>query len=339
MTWKAIARSAKGTSHQKQNMRCQDYSHYKIIDHTIIGVVADGAGSAKYSDIGAELAVNTVLKTFTEQDISDITELFTVESSVSETENSVVLARKPCTVIPNRQHRLTNATYHHLFFIPPYYDDSIEIMEINCNDYNLSERINKKSTATVTIVQSTNEQKAEQFFSKIVEQVIAALKAKAEEKNCLIGDLACTLLIIIATSGGLAAMQIGDGFITVRYSESVPQVPQLLFPPDKGEYINETTFVTSANALTDMQVVIQPKQPEFICASTDGLERLAIQMSNWTPFAPFFDPLERCLRETKTLEESDEYLTSFLDSERLNARTDDDKTLFLCIYDQSNSGQ
>ncbi|MGL5943803.1 MAG: PP2C family serine/threonine-protein phosphatase [Waterburya sp.] len=336
MTWKAIARYVIGTSHRKQGMHCQDYGAYEIIDQTIIGVVADGAGSAKYSHIGAELAVKTVLETFTEQDISDITELFTAGSSVSETENSVVLARKPYTVILNRQDRLTIATNDQLFFIPSCYDDSIEIMEINCNDYNLSERINKKSTATVTIVQSTNEQKAEQFFSKIVEQVIAALKAKAEEENCLIGDLACTLLIIIATSDGLAAMQIGDGFITVRYSESLPV---LLFPPDKGEYINETTFVTSANALTDMQVVIQPKQPEFICASTDGLERLAIQMSDWTPFAPFFNPLEQCLRETKNSKESDEYLTSFLDSERLNARTDDDKTLFLCIYDKSDSPQ
>ena len=136
-----------------------------------------------------------------------------------------------------------------------------------------------------------------------------------------------------ATPDGIAAMQIGDGFITVRYPE---QEPQLLFPPDKGEYINETTFVTSTNALKDMKVVVQPGQPEFICASTDGLERLAIRMSDWTPFTPFFQPLEQYLRETDNLEESDEYLLSFLNSQRLNARTDDDKTLFLCLYDSSS---
>ena len=75
MNWKAIARSAIGTSHIKQQMPCQDYGDYKIIDDAIIGVVADGAGSAKYSDVGAKLAVDTVLKAITSQDISTITEL------------------------------------------------------------------------------------------------------------------------------------------------------------------------------------------------------------------------------------------------------------------------
>jgi hypothetical protein len=88
-----------------------------------------------------------------------------------------------------------------------------------------------------------------------------------------------------------------------------------------------------------MQVVVKPGQPEFICASTDGLERLAIQISDWTPFAPFFNPLEQYLRETDNLEKSDEYLMSFLNSERLNARTDDDKTLLLCLYDSSSDSR
>jgi hypothetical protein len=296
MTWRAIARSVKGTSHQKQNMPCQDYSNYKIIDHTIIGVVADGAGSAKYSDIGAKLAVKTVLETFTEQNISNITELFNAESSVSETENKVASAWT----------------------------------------LNFRGRTDKKNTATVTIAQSPSEQKAKRLFSNILNQVITALKEQAEKENYSIEDLACTLLIVIATPDGVTAMQIGDGFITVRHPEAPPQ---LLFPPDKGEYINETTFVTSANALTEMRVVVKPGQPEFICASTDGLERLAIQMSDWTPFAPFFNPLEQCLRETDNLEESNQYLVDFLTSDRLNARIDDDKTLFLCIYDQSDSVQ
>ncbi len=42
MNWKAIARSATGTSHEKQQLPCQDYGDYKIINDAIIGVVADG---------------------------------------------------------------------------------------------------------------------------------------------------------------------------------------------------------------------------------------------------------------------------------------------------------
>jgi len=65
MGWKAIARSSVGTSHQKQQMPCQDYGGWKVVNNVIVGAVADGAGSAKYSDLGAKLAVNTVLKYLT----------------------------------------------------------------------------------------------------------------------------------------------------------------------------------------------------------------------------------------------------------------------------------
>ena len=291
MNWKAIARSAIGTSHIKQQMPCQDYGDYKIINGSIIGVVADGAGSAKHSDIGAKLAVNTVLERITERDIATITELYD-SHSVKETER-------------------TNSAW---------------------KPWNLLGKAEKNSNAAVTIAQSPTELKANQFFSKIVKQVVSTLLTQAQNNNYSIDDLACTLLIVIATPDGIAAMQIGDGFITVRYPE---QDPQLLFPPDKGEYINETTFVTSTNALKDIKVVVQPGQPEFVCASTDGLERLAIRLSDWTPFNPFFQPLEQYLQETENPKESDEYLMSFLNSERLNARIDDDKTLFLCLYDSS----
>ncbi len=236
MTWKAIARSAIGTSHQKQQMPCQDYGDYKIINQAIVGAVADGAGSAKYADIGAKLAVETVLAAFTEQDIFTITNL-------------------------------------------------------------------KKTTATVTIPQSRSERAVKQLFTKTVKKIVTTLKEQAANDGYSIEDFACTLLIVVATSNGLAAMQIGDGFIIVRRAE---ESPQLLFIPDKGEYINETSFVTSANALESMRVVVQTGQPKFICASTDGLERLAIRMSDHTPFIPFFKPLEEYLWSTSDPEQEEE---------------------------------
>jgi hypothetical protein len=39
--------------------------------------------------------------------------------------------------------------------------------------------------------------------------------------------------------------------------------------------------------------------------------------------------------ETSHPEQEDEYIKNFLDSERLNSKTDDDKTLLLCLYDDS----
>ena len=68
MAWRAVVRSSVGTRHKKQQQPCQDYGKYCILNHNdaIVGAVADGAGSAKYSDIGAKLAVETVMAIFSE---------------------------------------------------------------------------------------------------------------------------------------------------------------------------------------------------------------------------------------------------------------------------------
>ena len=111
MTWKAIARSAIGTSHQKQRLPCQDYGDYKILNQTLVGAVADGAGSAKYADIGAKLAVETVLAAFTEQDIFTITNLkkttATVTSSLSRIASLYSYSSAVRSITPTRRGSFT----------------------------------------------------------------------------------------------------------------------------------------------------------------------------------------------------------------------------------------
>lgn len=254
--WRAIARSSIGTSHKKQQMPCQDYGDYYISNNVIVGAVADGAGSAKFAEIGAKLSVKTAL-----------------------------------------------AYLEEFQKVKPYWQ----------------ERCRPRS-----------EQPAREMFTEAVKKVITALQKQASGEGYSCQDLACTLLLFVATPHWLAAMQIGDGFIVVCSEEGNHQ---MLFPPDKGEFINETSFVTSANALSEMQVRLLTGKQKFICASTDGLERVAIQMRDWTPFSPFFHPLEKYLQENSNPEKEDEYIINFLESDRLNSKTDDDKTLLLCLYD------
>jgi serine/threonine protein phosphatase PrpC len=253
--WKAVVHSAIGTSHQKQEIPCQDRGDYRIFNDVIVGAVADGAGSAKYSDVGAKLAVDTILKCF-----ADINE-------------------------------------------------------------SLEQRIS----------QPLSQEEIKKLFEKIVKIVITNLHDQANSQGYSVDELACTLLVFVATPDWLAAMQIGDGFIVVRLQDLDYQ---LLFQPDKGEFANETTFITSNNALEEMKVDIISGAQEFISASTDGLEKVAIRMSDWQPFPPFFQPFEEYLQETAHPEQENEYLMSFLNSERLNARTDDDKTLLLCLFNK-----
>jgi hypothetical protein len=122
-------------------------------------------------------------------------------------------------------------------------------------------------------------------------------------------------------------MQIGDGFMVV----STPtQAHQLMFTPDKGEFVNQTTFVTASSALEDLQVRVISDPPQFICAATDAFERLAMHLPQWNPSSAFFKPLEEYLDETPVPEQNDAYIMGFLESEYLNKQTDDDKTLLLC---------
>ena len=257
MVWRSVARSAIGTRHQAQNIPCQDYGDHHTFKDVVVGAVADGAGSAKYAEVGARVAVEKVLQ------------------FLASSEQSI-----------KKKNRLTHAF---------------------------------------------TETEAKRVFHKTAELAIAALQQQATQKGCQLGDLACTLLVFLATPAWIAAMQIGDGFMLVRLQGGSYQ---LLLEPDRGEFANETTFVTSANALSTLQVKVLAGPQQFICASTDALERVAIKLKDWTPFPPFFQPLEDYLKETANPEKDDAYLMGFLESERLNQKIDDDKTLLLCLYEQ-----
>jgi len=179
--------------------------------------------------------------------------------------------------------------------------------------------------------QQLSDEEAGKLFGKTVNYVQKKLSKEAVSMDCSIKDFACTLLVFIATPHWIAAMQIGDGFIVVHPENS--EEYQLLFQPDKGEFANETAFITSPNALGEMHIKVIAEKPKFICASTDGLEKVAIRFSDWQPFSRFFEPFEEYLRQTDDPETEDQYLKDFLNSERLNQRTDDDKTLLLCLWE------
>ncbi len=176
-----------------------------------------------------------------------------------------------------------------------------------------------------------NDEGAREIFRSVLGKVQAALKKEAENGGYSVEDLNCTLLAFVATPEWLAAMQVGDGLIVVRPKG---QDYQLLFMPDKGEYPNETTPVTSSHALEEMEVCVNSVSYEFICAATDGIENISlVKPENWRPFEGFFKPLEeQIMLSTKSIAHKTKEIEDFLKSEQINQKTDDDKTLLLCAY-------
>ena len=63
---KTIALSVAGSRHRRSGDPCQDASGWVGGDGWLLVAVADGAGSAQASDVGAQVAINRVLKTLQE---------------------------------------------------------------------------------------------------------------------------------------------------------------------------------------------------------------------------------------------------------------------------------
>jgi hypothetical protein len=257
--WRAIVRSAIGTRHQQEQRPCQDFGGDRTLGNLVIGAIADGAGSARYADMGAQIAVKTTLD---------------------------YLAHLDEWLSQPQKHSWPS--FHH----PP------------------------------------SQSQVKRLFEKTTHRVVSNLQSQALSYGYAVDELACTLLAFAATPNWLAAMQIGDGFLVARFQ---PASYELLFRPDRGEFANQTTFVTAPNAIAQMQVRVFESCPQFVCAATDGLEHVALHLRSWTAHSPFFKPFEEYLIETSEPEQHDRYLVDFLASDRLNSRTDDDKTLLLCL--------
>jgi hypothetical protein len=62
--WRAIGVSLRGSSHVKTGQPCQDYHAFvRLPGGALIAALADGAGTAELSQVGAEIAVNMALET------------------------------------------------------------------------------------------------------------------------------------------------------------------------------------------------------------------------------------------------------------------------------------
>ncbi|MEB3884417.1 PP2C family serine/threonine-protein phosphatase [Lyngbya sp. CCY1209] len=161
---------------------------------------------------------------------------------------------------------------------------------------------------------------------KVVGRTKEAIKAEAGDRDVPVRELATTLILGVATPSAIAVAQVGDGAAVVEDGQGNLIA---LTTPASGEYLNETTFLISPDALETAQVNIWSGTPKYLAMFSDGLQMLALKMPQGTPHAPFFSPLFQFVETIADRAEAEEQLTAFLRSPRVAERTDDDLTLLL----------
>ena len=155
-----------------------------------------------------------------------------------------------------------------------------------------------------------------------------ALKAEAASRECPLSEFAATLLLAVCTPDCLTAAQLGDGAIVARQAGGWER----LCDSQKGEHINETMFLTVPEPMGYLSTRVQPAADlEAIILLTDGLEPLAFNLRQGQPHSPFFEALYRFARRNEEVATLTAQLCNELRSDRLEARTDDDKTLVIAV--------
>jgi Protein phosphatase 2C len=161
-----------------------------------------------------------------------------------------------------------------------------------------------------------------------IAHIASRLSAYAYAEELELRDLASTLLAAVVGTSGVAYLQIGDGAIVVGQNGGGYRP---IFWPQSGEYANTTYFVTDNSPIDHLDFELSFDLPDEIALLTDGLQMLALTYATKGAHAPFFRPLFARLRDEPEHQIGDlrDALMAWLDSPKINARTDDDKTLVL----------
>lgn len=153
-----------------------------------------------------------------------------------------------------------------------------------------------------------------------------AVEAEAAARQVNVRELASTLILVIARPELIAAAQVGDGAVVI--ADETGKII-CLTPPPLEEYINETTFLTSAEALRTAQVIVQRGRAARLAAFSDGLQLLCLKWPERLPHEAFFSPLFHFIGNATDELQAGHELVSFLSSEKIKELTDDDLTLVL----------
>lgn len=166
---------------------------------------------------------------------------------------------------------------------------------------------------------------------EVFRKTCAALRQYADAESCPPMLFATTLTVAILSGEQLVVGQVGDGVVVAQTaSGSFTTVAY----PERGEYANTSYFLTMPEPMLHFQFHLFPEPVTAFAVSTDGLLRLALALPDCEPYPRFFEPLFAFAAAAGDVQAASAELEAFLDSERVNSRTEDDKTLVLVVRPQ-----
>jgi hypothetical protein len=164
-----------------------------------------------------------------------------------------------------------------------------------------------------------------------IQQARARIVLAARARDLKPRDFAATLVAAIVFEDEVLIAHIGDGAaVGLRHDA---QDWETLSWPETGEYASTTFFVTDT-PFPSLRFAHHEGRFERLAIFSDGIERIALDFQTQSPHQAFFTSLTRPLEaveDTGCSRLLSSSLSAFLSSERVNARTDDDKTLILAL--------
>ena len=126
-------------------------------------------------------------------------------------------------------------------------------------------------------------------FCKLMIRTVCQQKTElAEEHQCSERDFDFTIAFAILGKARIGCFQVGDGAITLQRDNECAVV----FPPDKGEFDNQTAFLKTGDDKTGQfhAVTLDTFGVTGLAITSDGPEHLMFELQTMTP-GPIFSQL------------------------------------------------
>lgn len=177
--------------------------------------------------------------------------------------------------------------------------------------------------------QATNQPPTDEQIWSWIDQVRDSITLAATRREIASRQFAATLVAVFVTPQETLLLHIGDGAAVLKVGDDwiVPSWPE------NGEYASMTFFITD-DPVPRLRITRSENVASGVAVFSDGLEKLLLDFAAAKAHAPFFAGIFSPLlasgvngRDTGL----SSGLAKYLDSEAVNSRTDDDKSLILAV--------